>query len=111
MKAHNPALCHAAARRAPKRLPQSAGSASASDSDNAFEELLLGLQDEFGHITLCVLISIFAQVSPLCEPFKLKYMRRVKGIKATTASSLGLGRVVFTVLHFLNKCSKKRKPR
>lgn len=51
MKAHNPALCHAAARRAPKRLPQSAGSASASDSDNAFEGLLLGLQDEFGHIT------------------------------------------------------------
>ncbi|XP_020626618.1 centrosomal protein of 57 kDa-like, partial [Orbicella faveolata] len=51
MKAHNPALCNAAARRAQKRHTQSAGSASTSDSDNAFDELLLGLQDEFGHIT------------------------------------------------------------
>ena len=73
MKAHNPALCHAAARRAPKRHPQSAGSASASDSDNAFDELLLGLQDEFGHITLCVLFIILTQVSPLCKPLKSRY--------------------------------------
>ena len=55
MKAHNPALCNAAARRAQKRHTQSAGSASTSDSDNVFDELLLGLQDEFGHITLYVL--------------------------------------------------------
>jgi len=51
MKAHNPALCNAAVRRAQKRHTQSAGSASTSDSDNPFDELLLGLQDEFGHIT------------------------------------------------------------
>lgn len=51
MKAHNPALCNAAVRRAQKRHTLSAGSASTSDSDSAFDELLLGLQDEFGHIT------------------------------------------------------------
>ncbi|XP_078375277.1 centrosomal protein of 57 kDa-like isoform X2 [Oculina patagonica] len=51
MKAHNPALCNAAARRAQKRHTQTAGSTSTSDSDNAFDELLTGLQDEFGHIT------------------------------------------------------------
>lgn len=55
MKAHNPALCNAAARRAQKRHTQTAGSTSTSDSDNAFDELLTGLQDEFGHITLYVL--------------------------------------------------------
>lgn len=52
MKAHNPALCNAAARRAQKRHTQSAGSTPrSSDSESAFDELLLGLQDEFGHIT------------------------------------------------------------
>lgn len=52
MKAHNPALCNAAARRAQKRHTTSAGSTPrSSDSENAFDELLLGLQDEFGHIT------------------------------------------------------------
>ena len=54
MKAHNPALCNAAARRAQKRQTHSAPSTSTSDSDNAFDELLTGLQDEFGHITLYV---------------------------------------------------------
>lgn len=55
MKAHNPALCNAAVRRAQKRYTTSAGSTPrSSDSENAFDELLLGLQDEFGHITLYV---------------------------------------------------------
>ena len=53
MKAHNPALCNAAARRAQKRHTTSAGSTPrSSESEDAFDELLLGLQDEFGHITL-----------------------------------------------------------
>ena len=53
MKAHNPALCNAAAKRAQKRYTASAGSTPrSSDSENGFEELLLGLEDEFGHITL-----------------------------------------------------------
>lgn len=53
MKAHNPALCNAAARRAQKRHTTSAGSTQrSSESEDAFDELLLGLQDEFGHITL-----------------------------------------------------------
>ncbi|XP_068755513.1 centrosomal protein of 57 kDa-like [Montipora capricornis] len=52
MKAHNPALCNAAAKRAQKRYTTSAGSTPrSSDSENGFEELLLGLEDEFGHIT------------------------------------------------------------
>lgn len=52
MKAHNPALCNAAARRAQKRHTTSAGSTPrSSESEDAFDELLLGLQDEFGHIT------------------------------------------------------------
>lgn len=59
MKAHNPALCNAAARRAQKRHTPSAGSTPrSSDSENAFDELLLGLQDEFGHITLYVCLNV-----------------------------------------------------
>ena len=51
MKNHNPTLCNAVTRVQRQYAPSS-GSSSSHESEQGLEELLLGLQDEFGHMSL-----------------------------------------------------------
>ena len=51
MKSHNPALCNAASR-VRRQYGPSTPSTSGSETEINLDELLVALQDEFGHMSL-----------------------------------------------------------